>query len=76
MERNMVIILLFFALLAFLSTGIWIVVEKKAGRCSSAMQWVRTGIFFFHGFYFAASAVKYLIGNWEDTLLELSLIHI
>lgn len=70
MERNMVIILLFFALLAFLSTGIWIVVEKKADRCSSAMQWVRTGIFFFHGFYFAASAVKYLIGNWEDTLLE------
>ncbi len=34
----MVIILLFFALLAFLSTGIWIVVEKKADRCSSAMQ--------------------------------------
>ena len=70
MESNAVIILLFFALAAIFSTGIWVAAERRAGRQFLVMQWVRTGIFFFHGFYFIASAVKYVIGNREDTLFE------
>lgn len=70
MENNEVVILLYFALLAVFSTGIWLMAERKAGRSFLAMQWVRTSIFFFHSFYFIVSAVKYVIGNGEDTLLE------
>lgn len=70
MENNVIKIMLFFILFALLSTVIWIAVEKRAGRQYSLIQNIRVGIFFFGGFYFVMSAVKYVLGGWENTLFE------
>lgn len=70
MGSNGVMVMLIFALFALLSTVIWTVAEKRAGRQHSIIQGIRTGIFFFGIFYFAVSAVKYVLGGWENTLFE------
>ena len=70
MGSNLAIILLAFALFAAISTIIWGIMEQRANRGISQIQNVRMGIWFFYSFYFVVSAVKYVTGEWENTLEE------
>ena len=70
MRSNIMVILLGFMLFSAVSTGIWAIMEKRAKRDIQRRQLVRMGIWFFGSFYFVVSALKYVIGDWENTLAE------